>query len=177
MSKLNHHSRQQEVRQAVRDRWPELLRRCVEPALGRAQDVESAHRIVDALWPDLPVEDLERLDRADADFLCCVGGAPGTFQEELVKLLEEEIHGALAGIRETNKYARGSKLTATIEQEVEYRQDDIRREIDRVFDRRQTDRLGDGRRVRDLVLLELNDRCLAQLTLPPDDATESIPVR
>lgn len=171
MNNVSHHSREQEVRQLLRSHWAALLHQSVERALSRAQEDESARQIAAAQWPDLPPAELALLDREDAAYLCRATGVPGSFEATLVELLVEGSGDVLAGIRDTNKYARGGRLQATIRQEVEHNRDDIRREIDRVFERRDTDRLAAPARVRASVLEHLNEQCLREVQQPHDDNT------
>ena len=163
MGKVEHHSRQQMVREMLRENWKQLLSG-VGPGLQTEQDRESAEVVIAEIWPALAPEHLLLLDSGDRAFLCRSKGEPPALRGELEKIMLVEASKLLTTISDTNQHARGAKLEKIIAEEIAANWDDVRREVDHIFESAQSDCLGDPAGVRKRVIALLAERCLAEIS-------------
>ncbi|MBL8680170.1 MAG: DUF2934 domain-containing protein [Myxococcales bacterium] len=165
--------RQQEVRNAVRMIWSELLEIAVGSALAAAQEKMCADRFFARLWPSMPLELVLALDRADPSELLSCDAVPAEFEEVLVRHLAEVFAAHQPKGLATNPHAREAKLIRILSGDVEHNRDSIKRQVYQFFERKGTDRISDPRNVRALVFQRLADASLDECTAIANGGNEA----
>jgi hypothetical protein len=140
------------VREFVRSNWDTILRNVLPAALAEAQNNASTDKVIGEIWPELRPQQVDALDSGDAGFLVRVSGMPGGFREILTEMLVSEAAEAFSTA--ANPYARGTKLIRLVRGEVDHCWDQVRREVDAIFEKGDSDRLGSANRVKELVLCQ-----------------------
>jgi hypothetical protein len=166
-------SRQQDAREALRVQWAEYLSSALAPAITLAQEEESARRVIDAVWPQMDVDAVARIDCEDPAFLLRSSGLPAQFLDTLVTELAARAEPHLAATMPKNPYSRGSKLRQIIQQDMAAEEQSIRAAAEDLFRQRQADCLAAPENVRRRVLILLANRVRDAILALQDNDDES----
>ena len=139
----------------------------VELIVARAQEIESARIVADAMWPALEPKMMQNLDRGDPAFLERCRAVPPGLTDAMVSCLQEEAERSLPNKLPANKYTTGSRLTRIVENLVHYRAGEVQGAASKLFDTKQTDRFASVDGIRTRVISILFERCFQELNALP----------
>jgi hypothetical protein len=149
---------QSTTQSAAREFVWKLLQSHIESIISKAQEQKYAHEVAEALWANPAPTDLLRLDGAESTYLLRPNGVSDDLKPCIIKALGEQVDPESAEAK-SNKELRGAGLKKTCESVVTRNWDNVRRNLDDLFEKRGRDCFADRLKVRGLVIQEINDRC------------------
>ncbi|OWK46918.1 hypothetical protein [Fimbriiglobus ruber] len=166
-------TQQQIAREGLRAEWPALRDAVLEEALAEVQEETAATAIADRLGTVWAVEDIVRLDRADAALFSPSVGVPEGFKERLKEKLASAAETKLKESVSDNPHARGGKLRRLIDQEVESQIAHLRGQAERIAASRPGGTLASPDIVRRRTIQLLSSKVATELRAMPAAGDES----